>query len=196
MRGAGNPPLARPSTQREVRHRKRFGKWVPTSQHQEAGSLWNRNRGLSTRWWREAIALAHNDRAQSSDLLVHTNFPPWAQSIGLNGTIHGQTTIHGPDVPLLHVLRDLIFCCGALVVGFSALSSVAAMASMAERVVAPERADKHLPFEYDIALPPFEDRWRATNATAGNGNWQLRRYDGVPLTCERWLRDVVPACSV
>ena len=58
----------------------------------------------------------------------------------------------GPDVPLLMMMHELIFCCEALVVGTSALSSVVAWARRPKPTVAHSARDIHLSFPY-ITVP-------------------------------------------
>ena len=54
----------------------------------------------------------------------------------------------GPDVPLLMMMHELIFCCESLVVGTSALSSVIAWARRPRPTVAHAAHDIHLSFPY------------------------------------------------
>ena len=56
--------------------------------------------------------------------------------------------VFGPNVPLLMMMHELIFCCETLVVGVSALSSVIAWARRPKPTVAHSSHDIHLGFPY------------------------------------------------
>ena len=78
--------------------------------------------------------------------------PPQQQSHTVPGTGLDALSVHvlGPDVPLLMLLHELIFCCETLVVGTSALSSVVAWARIPQLTIAHTAKDIHLNFPYQV----------------------------------------------
>ena len=100
----------------------------------------------------ERRGVARGDGVARVDVVVHTN------NIGLANATFGPdweaqpAALHvsGPETPLLQMLHELIFCCHTLVVGVSALSSVAALATEAQAVYGRVPHDMHFGFTYRV----------------------------------------------
>jgi hypothetical protein len=116
-------------------------------------------------WWRRALRLAVSEATPptlSPSVLVHTNDERLATSYFTHSSSGGSTsallagsdagadawtdarlTVRGPSTPLMRVLADLVFCCDALIIGVSALSSAAALATHARAVYAAGKRNPH-----------------------------------------------------
>ena len=93
--------------------------------------------------------------------MVHTNnyhlanqtFGPWRAG-DTDERIeprHGEQirfVMAGTQTPILGVLHELVFCCKALVLSTSSLSSVVGLATQAEAVYAHSKTDFHLGCSY------------------------------------------------
>lgn len=146
MRGLGTPGLFNDS-----RH---------TSRWAERDSMHKRT--YPARWWRRAIGAALNESRsgrvlsvgaveEAAAVVVHTNSLELAnRSLGPLGgggeagwAAGVRLRVRGPETPLLAVLHELAFCCRALVVGRSALASVATLMTHAKATFSPEQYDLH-----------------------------------------------------
>ena len=129
-----------PGTAKEQPGRKT---WI-TPAWAERDSL--RRRRLPVSWWHRAAAMASAARgapanATPASLLVHTNSMEQARSTYATPPPGGSggarppawdpraVTIRGANTSVLAMLHELAFCCDALIVMLSALSSVAVLAS-------------------------------------------------------------------
>ena len=117
-----------------------------------------RRRSVHAAWWGRAVDTAASERVgdraeQPASVLVHTN------NVGMSAVVFGEdgvransrgdvVTTRGPNVSMLHMLHELVFCCEQLVVSISALSSVAGFATLARGVYAPIGRNPHLGYTY------------------------------------------------
>jgi hypothetical protein len=130
-----------------------------TPQWAEVDSV--RRRSYPAEWWLRGVrtALAEYEHAgrQASKVVVHTNDVGLAnRTFGemLDGQRFGRPDISlhvsGPDVSLIEMMHQMVFCCHTLLVGRSSLSSVISYATMAESTFSSYKADEHLPFTYRV----------------------------------------------
>ena len=114
-----------------------------------------RRRRLPAAWWQRAVTMAAANRTAVS-LLVHTNaielarssFAPSTPSARKGAWDREAVVYRGGNTSVLSMLHELAFCCDALVVMLSALSSVAVLATRATRVFASVDFNQHFRTKY------------------------------------------------
>jgi len=120
-----------------------------------------RRRRLPAAWWQRAVSMAAANRTDVS-LLVHTNAIELARSsfalpsppsesggrVGGGAWDPEAVVYRGGNTSVLSMLHELAFCCDALVVMLSALSSVAVLATRATRVFASVDVNQHFRLRY------------------------------------------------
>ena len=98
-------------------------------------------------------------------VLMHTN------GDGALGLLPNVTALQGTAIelhasnrstPVLQMLHDLIFCCETIVEGDSALSTAAALATLARTVVSSTPRSKELGFAFGRVVPFQRTRRRTT----------------------------------
>ena len=91
---------------------------------------------------RSGLVVVHAlDRVEALSAMQASGFAAALAEEGVQIEVFGaeNSTVMG-------MLQELIFCCGALVLGVSALSSVAALGTTAAKTYAPHAVDMHLAF--------------------------------------------------
>ena len=117
--------------------------WTPSTSDRAAGQ------SRTTKKISDPLIVVHTNSVPLANATFGPMFGPFDAAGGGAWAARGLSlAVRGADTPLLSVLHELIFCCNALVVGTSALSSAAALTTLAEGVYGRTPRDIHFLFKY------------------------------------------------
>ena len=145
-----------------------------TSMAAERSDVWRRMRARPSPWYLQAIdeatkiavrsgnaATAHSRVGGALKVTVHTNHLEWAHDIFLAEAMKTNRTLSGKPIELiiadvntslLSMLHELLFCCDTFIDGDSALSSLAALGTLAKSVISSKPWNDELGFAYDRVI--------------------------------------------